>query len=32
MKDISRPKSADVLAGYVREAELFQQHASVGLY
>jgi hypothetical protein len=32
MKEISRPKSTDVLAGYVREAELFQQHASVGTY
>jgi hypothetical protein len=24
--------STDVLAGYIREAELFQQHASVGMY
>jgi hypothetical protein len=32
MKEISRHKSTDVLAGYVREAELFQQHASVGMY
>jgi hypothetical protein len=29
MKEISRHKSTDVLAGYIREAELFQQHASV---
>jgi hypothetical protein len=27
-----RRKSTDVLAGYIREAELFQQHASVGMY
>jgi integrase len=32
MKEISRHKSTDVLAGYIREAELFQQHASVGMY
>jgi hypothetical protein len=32
MKEISRHKSTDVLAGYVRGAELFQQHASVGMY
>ncbi len=32
MKEISRHKSTDVLAGYVRDAELFQQHASVGMY
>jgi integrase len=32
MKEISRHKSTDVLAGYVREAELFQQHASVRMY
>jgi hypothetical protein len=31
-KEISRHKSTDVLAGYIREAELFQQHASVGMY
>jgi hypothetical protein len=29
MKEISRHKSTDVLAGYIREAELFQQHASL---
>ncbi len=32
MKEISRHKSTDALAGYVREAELFQQHASLGMY
>jgi hypothetical protein len=32
MKEISRHKSTDVLAGYIREAELFHQHASVGIY
>jgi hypothetical protein len=32
MKEISRRKSTDVLAGYVRDAELFQEHASVGMY
>jgi hypothetical protein len=32
MKEISRHKSTDVLAGYIREAELFQRHASVGMY
>jgi hypothetical protein len=32
MNEISRHKSSDVLAGYIREAELFQQHASVGMY
>jgi integrase len=32
MKETSRHKSTDVLAGYIREAELFQQHASVGMY
>jgi hypothetical protein len=32
MKEISRHKSTDVLAGYIREAELFHQHASVGMY
>jgi hypothetical protein len=31
LKEISRHKSTDVLAGYIREAELFQQHASVGM-
>jgi hypothetical protein len=32
MKEISRRKSTEVLAGYVRDAELFQEHASVGMY
>jgi hypothetical protein len=32
LKEISRHMSSDMLAGYVREAELFQQHASVGMY
>jgi hypothetical protein len=32
MKEISRHKSTDVLVSYVREAELFQQHTSVGIY
>jgi hypothetical protein len=32
MKEICRHKSTDVLAGYIREAELFQQHASAGMY
>jgi integrase len=32
MKEISRHKTTDVLASYIREAELFQQHASVGMY
>jgi hypothetical protein len=32
MKGISRHKSTDVPAGYIHEAELFQQHASVGMY
>lgn len=32
IKEISRHKSNDVLAGYAREAELFHQHASVGMY
>jgi hypothetical protein len=32
MKEISRHESTDDLAGYIREAELFQQHASVGMY
>jgi hypothetical protein len=31
-KEISRHKSTGVLAGYDREAELFQQHAFVGMY
>jgi hypothetical protein len=29
---ISRHESTDALAGYIREAELFQQHASAGMY
>jgi hypothetical protein len=32
MKEVSRHKSTDVLAGYVRNAMLFDQHASVGMY
>jgi hypothetical protein len=32
MKEISRHKSTDALASYICEAELFQQHASVGMY
>jgi hypothetical protein len=32
MKETSRHKSTDVFAACVREAELFQQHASVGMY
>jgi hypothetical protein len=32
MKEISRHKNTDVLADYIREAELFRQHASVGMY
>jgi hypothetical protein len=32
MKEISRHKSTGVLAGYVPDAELFQQHASAGMY
>jgi hypothetical protein len=31
MKEISRHSSTDVLAGYVRDADLFQQHASLGM-
>jgi formate dehydrogenase assembly factor FdhD len=31
MKDVSRHKSMDVLAGYVREAEIFKDHAGAGL-
>jgi hypothetical protein len=32
MKEISRHKTTDVLAGYIREAELLQQHTAVGMY
>ncbi len=31
MRDVSRHKSMDVLQGYVRDAELFQDHAGAGL-
>jgi integrase len=31
MKEISGHKSPDVLAGYIHAAELFEQHASVGI-
>lgn len=31
MMDVSRHKSVDTLRGYVREAELFQDHAGTGL-
>jgi hypothetical protein len=31
MMDVSRHKSGDTLCGYVRDAELFQDHASGGL-
>jgi formate dehydrogenase assembly factor FdhD len=30
-KDVSRHKSVDTLRGYVREAELFKDHAGIGL-
>jgi hypothetical protein len=32
MKEISRHRALTFSAGYVREAELFQQYASVGMY
>jgi hypothetical protein len=32
MKEISRHRSTDVLSGYIRDAKLFDQHASVGMY
>lgn len=31
MKDVSRHKSVDTLAGYIQEAELFKEHAGAGL-
>jgi hypothetical protein len=31
MMDVSRHKSVDTLRGYVRDAELFKDHAGVGL-
>jgi hypothetical protein len=31
MRDVSRHKSMDVLQGYVRDAELFRDHAGAGL-
>jgi site-specific recombinase XerD len=31
MMDVSRHKSADTLRGYVRDAELFKDHAGIGL-
>jgi site-specific recombinase XerD len=31
MRDVSRHKSMDVLQGYVRDAELFKDHAGFGL-
>jgi hypothetical protein len=31
MRDVSRHKSVDVLQSYVRDAELFQDHAGAGL-
>jgi hypothetical protein len=31
MRDVSRHKSMDVLQGYVRDAELFHDHAGAGL-
>ena len=31
MMDVSQHKSVDTLRGYVREAELFQDHAGAGL-
>jgi hypothetical protein len=31
MMDVSRHKSVDTLRGYVRDAELFQDHAGAGL-
>jgi hypothetical protein len=32
MMDVSRPRSVDTLRGYVRAAELFQDHAAVGCF
>ncbi|MDH2402013.1 site-specific integrase [Bradyrhizobium sp. SSUT18] len=31
MKDVSRHKSVDTLAGYIQEAEVFKEHAGAGL-
>jgi hypothetical protein len=31
MRDVSRHKSMDVLQAYVRDADLFQDHAGIGL-
>jgi hypothetical protein len=31
MMDVSRHKSVDTLRGYVRDAQLFQDHAGAGL-
>jgi site-specific recombinase XerD len=31
MMDVSRHKSVDTLRGYVRDAEMFQNHAGAGL-
>jgi integrase len=31
MRDVSRHKSTDVLAGYVRDASMFENHAGAGL-
>jgi hypothetical protein len=31
MMDVSRHKSMDTLRGYVRDAELFRDHAGAGL-
>ena len=31
MRDVSRHKSMDVLQAYVRDADLFRDHAGIGL-
>jgi hypothetical protein len=31
MRDVSRHKSMDVLQSYIRDAELFRDHAGAGL-
>ena len=31
MRDVSRHKSMDVLQGYVRDADMFRDHAGIGL-
>jgi hypothetical protein len=31
MRDVSRHKSMDVLQGYVRDADMFRDHAGAGL-